>query len=334
MIRILGIGGGNGLPALLRGLRDLSGAAQIGISAIVCVTDNGGSSGRLRAEFDIPAVGDLRNCLVALAGRPSPLAEVFQHRFQSNERLDGHSLGNLIVAALCQTTGSLRKAAEIAGQFLHVRGRVLPASETPLVLCAEMEDGSIARGECQIATAGLRIQHIWLEPQRHEVSSEALEAIAAADTIVLGPGSLYTSILPNLLIPAIADAIRRSPALKLFVCNLMTQPGETQGFNAADHLRVVESYLGRGLIDICLLNSRPIPSDQEHAYSEAGACAVAGDADEISEMGAVPVSADLVDESELRVRHDPRKLAGLVLALTRGAFRARDIICGRGMIAA
>lgn len=358
MIRILGIGGGSGLPVLLRGLKQLARAetegrlpqgrpclatgasrpappdeAGMDISALVCITDNGGSSGLLREELRIPAVGDLRNCLVALAGCDSPLVDVFQYRFRSAQGLDGHSLGNLIVAGLCQATGSLHQALAAAARLLDVGGRVLAASETPLVLCAEMEDGSVARGEQQIASAGRRIQHLWLEPDEFQVSQEALEAIARADTIVLGPGSVYTSILPNLLLPPVAAAIRNSSALKVYVCNLMTQAGETQGFTAADHLRVLESYLGRGVVDICLLNSRPVDRRQECEYWQTGACVVPCDAEEIAAMGAVPVSADLIDPNEPRVRHDPLKLARLVVSLTRGAFRARDILCGRGMIA-
>lgn len=339
MIRILGIGGGSGLPVLLRGLRQLAqaggaGQPEIGISALVCITDNGGSSGLLREELRIPAVGDLRNCLVALAGRPSPLVDLFQHRFRSSNGLDGHSLGNLIVAGLCQTTGSLHQALSVASQLLDTGGRVLAVSGTPLVLCAELADGAVARGERQIASAGLPIRRLWLEPEQFQVSQEALEAVAGADTIVLGPGSLYTSTLPNLLPPAIAAAIRKSPALKMYVCNLMTQPGETRGFTAADHLRVVESYLGAGVIDVCLLNSTPIGGRQQHEYFQAGARVVPSDAEEIAGMGAVPVSADLIDPDEPRVRHDALKLARLVVSLTQGAFRARDIVCGQGPIAA
>ena len=339
MLHIVGIGGGSGLPVLLRGLRGVSGSsgaerpADFRISAVVCVSDNGGSSGLLRDAFGIPAVGDLRNCLVALSEGPE-LAGLFQFRFGLGGALGGHSLGNLIVAALCQTHGGLSRAAERAGRLLGITGRVLPACEGALTLCAEFEDGSVMRGEFQVANAGRKIRRVWLEPDHHRPAEGVLEAIAAADSIVFGPGSLYTSILPNILVPGVAAAIRDSAALKIFVCNLMTQPGETDFFSAAEHARVLLSYLGAGGLDICLLNSAPVAGGLQERYQKAGACAVTCEEDEISRLGIVPISGEVAVNRQGKVRHDPLKVARLVVAVTRGGQRARDIIRGQGDLVA
>lgn len=333
-MRIVGIGGGTGLPVLLRGLKEEArkysgrGPTEIEISAIVSVFDSGGSSGLLRKAMGIPAVGDLRNCLVALSAEGSLLAELFQHRFSEGDGLRGHALGNLIMTALYQLTGSLRRTAELASELLKLKGSVLPSSEACVTLCAEFEDGSRAQGEAEIARAGLRVKRVWLEPKDPPPSDGVLEAIGSADVVVVGPGSLFTSILPNFLVSGVAGAIRASAALKIFVCNLMTEPGETDGLSAADHLRVLEEYLGPRSIDICLLNSRQISRALLRRYTEMGSEPVRFKAEEITRMGAVPIAADLLDENEHVVRHDSDKLAHLVIALTRGALRAQDIICG------
>ena len=323
-LRIVGIGGGTGLPVLLRGLGRVAG---LEVSAIVSVADNGGSSGRLRHSFAIPAVGDLRNCLVAMSGNSSVngsvLVDLFQHRFSAGNGLEGHSLGNLIVTALYQMSGSLKQAIEIASRLLPLQGRALPVTEMQTTLCAAFRDGTIVRGESQITAARRQIKRIWLEPDSPPPSPGVLEAIASADAIVFGPGSLYTSTIPNLLVAGVADAVRRSRAVKMFVCNLMTQPGETDGFSAADHLRVLENCLGRGSVNVCIVN-RGVERMRSRRCRRAGSRPVTCDIREIESGGAIAVQADLVTKRGTRIHHDPARLGSLVVNITRGA-----LACGR-----
>jgi len=315
-LRIVGIGGGTGLPVLLEGLLNVPGAE---VSAIVTVADNGGSSGRLRDGFGIPAVGDLRNCLVALSGNGGVFASLFQHRFREGD-LDGHALGNLIVTALYQQTGSLDRALEAASLLLLTRGRALDATELSTTLCASFEDGSIVRGECQIAAARRPIERVWLEPESPPPSPGVVEAIRSADAVVLAPGSLYTSLVPNLLVGGVADAIRESAAVKIFVCNLMTQPGETDGYTASDHLRVAASLLGFGVVQFCVVNSVTDRARMKR-YAEAGSEPVVCDTRGIRTLGAMPVKADLLQMYGGEIRHDPGKLAMRIGAIARAAVR-------------
>ena len=332
MLNLVGMGGGTGLPVLLGGLRQFSESFRHGaqpplsISAIVCVSDNGGSSGHLRQHFGIPAVGDLRNCLVALSDGDSLLADLFQYRFAGGNGLNGHSLGNLIVTAFCQMSGSLGAAIELAKEVLRSNGCVLPATETASSLCAEMESGEQIRGESQITAARGKVARVWLEPDNPPPSCGVLQALASADAIILGPGSFYTSIIPNLLVAGVAEAVRNSPALKIFICNLVTQPGETDGFTAADHLRVLETYLGIGVVDVCVLNSQPIKRTVEERYIESGSEPVSWNEEEMIQMGVATAVADLLEESRTKVRHDPIRLARLIVSLARGVQRPRDIL--------
>jgi len=338
MLKFVGMGGGTGLPVVLQGLRQLSETPWHGlpcpcsISAIVCVSDNGGSSGHLRHSFGIPAVGDLRNCLVALSDRDCLLADLFQYRFSGGHGLDGHSLGNLIVTAFCQMSGSLGVAVDLAKEVLHTQGCVMPATETAVTLCAELESGSCIRGESQITAARSKIRRVWLEPGPPPPFHGALQALARADAIILGPGSLYTSIIPNLLVAGVAEAVRNSPALKIFVCNLVTQSGETDGFTAADHVRVLQSYLGAGAVDVCLLNSQPITRTVRELYLESGSEPVNSSQDEIAKMGVLPVWADIVAEKQSKIRHDPNKLARMIVSLTRDGRRGDDYLPGKGSV--
>lgn len=341
MLRFAGIGGGTGLSVLLRGLKELAGGSRSGrpaddlnMSAIVCVSDNGGSSGHLRQSFGIPAVGDLRNCLVALADGDRMLADLFQYRFSGGNGLDGHSLGNLIVTALVQMSGSLGQAVELARAVLHSKGCVLPVTESAPTLCAELDSGEVIRGESQITAARSGIRNVWLEPDSPPPAPGVLQAIACADAVILGPGSLYTSIVPNLLVRGVAEAVRKSQAPKIFVCNLMTQPGETDGFSAATHLQILEKHLGPGAVDICILNARPIERPTEEAYLELSSQAVAWHEDEITRMGVTAVAADVLADEQWKIRHDPGKLARLIVSLTLGIQRARDIFSGRESLVA
>lgn len=332
MLKIVGIGGGSGLPALLKGLKEHSEyqESELSMAAVVCVSDDGGSSGALRRALGIPAVGDLRNCLVALSPGDSVFAELFQYRFGApGGDLAGHSLGNLIMAAMCDVAGGLGKATERLSRLLRLHGRVYPATEYASTLCAEFGDGEVIRGESRITAAGKAIRRVWLEPDNQPATAGALQAIENADAIVLGPGSLFTSVIPCLLVPGLAEAVRRSPALKIFACNMMTQPGETDGLSAAEHLRVLDSYLGPHAADICLLNSRPLEGELAHRYMQAGSRVVSWNHDEIARMGVVPVAVDLLARSETHVRHSPSKLVRIVVSLTRGALRVRHIVRGQ-----
>lgn len=323
-MKIVCIGGGTGLPIVLRGLRQVclssgneSQKEDISLTAIVCVSDNGGSSGALRQSFGIPAVGDLRNCLVALADSDSPLSDLFQHRLSQGQGLRGHALGNLVVTALCERTGSLLEAVDQAAELLHARGRVLPSTEAPVTLCAEFTDGAIIRGETQIASQMGSVSRIWLEADNLAPSPGLLAAIEPADVIVFGPGSLFTSILPNLLIPGVAEAIRASRAFRIHVCNLMTQPGETDGFRASDHLGTLLRYLGEGQIDACVMNSSEPPAVLVCEASAAGSHPVFNDIEVVSEMGARPVLADVLGREGFHLRHDSVKLARIIMDLAK-----------------
>src|SRR5579883_2801829 len=333
-MKIVGIGGGTGLPALLRGLRQLRerradgiGRDRISAAAIVCVSDDGGSSGSLRRSLGIPAVGDLRNCMVALASGNADLLDVFQYRLQG-EGLDGHAIGNLIVAALSARSGNLRQAIRSASAFLCLQGEVLPCTEESVTLCAEFCDGEVVRGETSIAARGKRIRRVWLDPLDAAPAAGVVELLHNADAIVLGPGSLHTSIIANLLPAGIVEAIRKSAALKILVCNLMTQPGETENYTAGDHVRAVEQYLGRGVLDVCMVNTAAIPEPAASRYASKGSLPVICDGDSMATLGVVPVGLDLLAADLLAggapgVRHDPLKLARWVCALARACRRHR-----------
>jgi uncharacterized cofD-like protein len=316
-LRIVGIGGGTGLPVLLRGFGKETGAD---VSAIVTMADDGGSSGRLRGSFSMPAVGDLRNCLVALSGDESALGDLFQHRFAAGGGLEGHALGNLIVAALYEKTGSLRRAVEIASGLLPLKGRAFPATETLTTLCAAFQDGTTVRGESQVTAAGRRIARVWLEPDNPPPTPGVLEALQSADAIVLAPGSLYTSLIPNLFVAGLTEAVRQSNAVKIMVCNLMTQPGETDRYSASDHLRAVEACLGAGVVDVCVVNSAVHPACFKNSRP-TGSEPVLPDLEQIRAMGAVPVLDDLLAIQGGKVRHNSPKLARLVMRIARAKAR-------------
>lgn len=312
-LKIVGIGGGTGLPVVLRGLVAEN---HVDVSAVVTVSDNGGSSGRLRESFGTPAVGDLRNCLVALSGGGPAIGDLFQHRFAAGD-VDGHALGNLIITALYQKTGSLRGAVEAASDMLMLHGKVLASTEIPATLCARFADGSVIRGESQLSATDERIEEVWLDPQNPDPGPGVLEAIETADAIVLAPGSLYTSLVPNLLVGGVAESIRRSRAVTILVCNLMTQPGETDGFSASDHLRVLQACLGKDGIDFCIVNVTAEP-ESGIGYRISGSLPVVADLDEIEMLGVIPVAADIFSSTDNKVRHDPAKLARQIVAIAQG----------------
>ena len=327
-LRIVGIGGGTGLPVLLRGLRILAEhpyGEAIQPVAIVSVSDNGGSSGRLRKALSIPAVGDLRNCLVALSPADASLADIFQYRLTGDWELSGHCLGNLIVTALLMRLGGLGEAIRAAEELLQVKGRVMPCTEHSTTLCAESDDGAAVLGETQIAEARRSIRRMWLEPGNPSPAPGVIEAILDSDAIVFGPGSLYTSIVPNLLVKGVPEAVRASRAAKIVVVNLMTEPGQTGGFSAADHVRVIAEHLGGG-IDACVVNSRPLPASVLRHYASHGIAPVILDETGISRCGARPVAADLLADGEFKARHDPFRLARLIADLAQENARAGNCV--------
>ncbi|PDO11361.1 MAG: hypothetical protein BLM47_02545 [Candidatus Reconcilbacillus cellulovorans] len=308
--KVVAIGGGTGLSVMLRGLKKL----PLDLTAIVTVADDGGSSGRLRAELDMPPPGDVRNVITALATAEPLLSRLLEHRFQNGTGLAGHSLGNLILAALKEITGDFVSGVRELSRVLAVKGRVLPASGQAIVLGAELEDGRIVTGESRIPNAGGRIRRVFIEPADAAPLDEAVEAILQADAVVVGPGSLYTSIMPNLLVPRIAESIARSRAVKIFVCNVMTQPGETDGYSAGDHLKAVAAHVGGRLFDWVIVNIGDIPDDVAERYAAQGAQAVRPDVGELERLGYRVVADDLILPGTY-LRHDATKLALHILRL-------------------
>jgi uncharacterized cofD-like protein len=306
--RIVAIGGGTGLPVLLRGLKQHT----ENLTAIVTVADDGGSSGRLRGEFGILPPGDIRNCLVAMAETETLMDQLFRYRFDQGEGLTGHSLGNLLLTALIDIAGDFQSAIREAGKVLKVRGLVLPSTLKQVVLHAELEGGTVISGESRISHAQKQIRRVFLTPEECAPVPEALEAIATADLILLGPGSLYTSVLPILLVKEILAAVKRSPALKCYLCNIMTQPGETTGFNASDHLRAIYEHAGRGWIDYILVNTRMIDQEKQERYARQGASQVLVDDQDMYRMGVRLLRADVLEDGEL-VRHDSQKLSRAIM---------------------
>jgi uncharacterized cofD-like protein len=302
--RIVVIGGGTGLSVMLRGLKQ----KPLDITAIVTVADDGGSSGILREELQIPPPGDIRNVLTALADTEPLLAEVLKYRFNNGTGLAGHSLGNLILAAMTDITGDFVTGITELSRIFAVRGRVLPAANQAIVLKAEMEDGSIVVGESTIPKSGLAIRRVFLEPADVEALPEAVQALQEADAILIGPGSLYTSILPNLIVPKLAEAIINSNAVKLFVCNVMTQPGETDNYSVSDHLAAIQAHIGHKLFDYVIVNDGEIPLQVQGLYAEKGSTAVHLDLEEVTRQG-YKVIADTLVLFRTYLRHDAAKLS-------------------------
>jgi uncharacterized cofD-like protein len=262
----------------------------------------------------VPAPGDVRNCLVALAAGPNPLARVFQHRFEGGGGLHGHTVGNVVLTALAQRLGDFASAVAAAAELLGVRGRVLPASTGPVELVARLEDGRVVRGEAALARAHGRIAELRLA-RPADASPAAIEAVLAADLVVLGPGSLYSSVLASLLARGMREALRATAATRVLVVNLFTEAGETDGFSAADHVRTLRRHAG-DVVDVALVHRPPVPAAIARAYAEEGAEPVALDRAELEALGAVPVVADLLAPGEVG-RHDPQKLARALLAIAR-----------------
>jgi uncharacterized cofD-like protein len=328
-LRVVAIGGGNGLSALLQGLKQLARQADLAapamdITAIVTVTDDGGSSGRLRREFDVLPPGDIRNCMVALSEDSALLSRLFQYRFSAGRGLKGHSFGNLFLTALTNIMGDFPEAVRVSSEVLKIAGRIYPSTAANVALEATLADGTRVVGETRISRSRQPIRRVHLIPRKAPPLTAALAAIAEADVISLGPGSLFTSVAPNLLVEGVAAAIQRSAAVRAYFVNLMSQPGETTGFRASDHIRALHVHAGRKFLDYAVVNIRPITSKVKKRYAREEAQPVENDIDAILKMGVKVLAGSLAQRGD-KVRHEPLAAAAVVLKLAQEGRRRRTL---------
>jgi uncharacterized cofD-like protein len=319
-IRVVAIGGGTGLSTLLKGLkRFVVGPAEIAsprpdspsirdLCAVVTVSDDGGSSGRLRKEFNMLPPGDIRNCIVALSEDEALLSKLFRHRFDKGSGLEGHSFGNLFLAALTSLTSDFSEAVRLSSEILLTRGHIYPATTSNIELEALMEDGTRVRGETNITASKGRIRELSLVPPDVGPMPQTLEAIANADLITVGPGSLFTSLIPNLLVRGIAQAIVESTATKVYVCNLMTQANESLGLTAADHIRALNRHAHKQIFDYALINRTPVSNEMKAKYALEGACQIVNDLDAIEGLGVIPILGDYLEDAGV-ARHNTSRVA-------------------------
>ncbi len=329
-LRVVAIGGGTGLSTLLKGLKKFvaghpspAASARISdLSAVVTVSDDGGSSGRLRKELNMLPPGDVRNCIVALSEDEALLSRLFQHRFKKGAALAGHSFGNLFLAALTSLTGDFAEAARLSSEILATRGHIYPSTVANIELEALMRDGSRVRGETKITASKGHIEELFLVPADPAPLPQTLAAIARADLITIGPGSLFTSLIPNLLVRGIAEAIRESSAVKVYVCNLMTQANESLGRTAADHIRALNDHAGGTIFDYALINRRPLSDELKAKYALEAASQIVSDLEAIEALGVCPVLGDYLFEDGV-ARHDTHRLAEDLLELVAQAPASR-----------
>lgn len=303
--KIVGIGGGTGLSNLLEGIKTYTDD----ITAIVTVTDDGGSSGRLRKDFNILPPGDIRNCIVSLSQSDSLLSELFQYRFSGKSNLSGHSFGNLFITAMADITGSFAKGILEASRILSIKGKVLPSTLKNVVLGARFTDGTEILGQTEIINYPGTIKEVFLKPENPPAYTGVLKACREADCIILGPGSLFSSIIPNLLIKKMAETISKSGAKKIYICNIMTQPGETDGYTVTEHVLAIEKYLGCK-IDYTIVNSSPIPDSVARRYARKNSYVVLDDTDKLQERSRF-IKED-VSSNDVFMRHDPLKTARII----------------------
>jgi uncharacterized cofD-like protein len=325
-LRVVAIGGGTGLSTLLRGLKHRvphnAGLLEVPVrtpviadlSAVVTVTDDGGSSGRLRRDFNMLPPGDLRNCMVALSEDERLISRLFRHRFQKGGDLEGHNFGNLFIAALTDMTGDFGQAIRMAAEILATRGHIYPATQANVTLAAKMEDGSVVRGETSITASRQRIVELTLDPPDPPPPPETLAAIEAADLITLGPGSLYTSIVTNLLVRGIPEALGGARATRVFVCNLMTQANESLHLTASQHIERIYEHAGRPIFDFALVNTAPVSPDLRQRYAAEGAEATIADVERVEALGVRCVTGNFADEGDV-VRHGGDRVTDALLAL-------------------
>ncbi len=319
-LRVVAIGGGTGLSTLLKGLKqfvltpnEIPSAVVRDpfirdLSAVVTVSDDGGSSGRLRKELNMLPPGDIRNCIVALSEDEALLSKLFRHRFEKGSGLEGHSFGNLFLAALTSLTSDFSEAVRLSSEILLTRGHIYPATTSNVELEALMEDGSRVRGETNITASKERIRELFLVPPDVGPMPQTLEAIAHADLITIGPGSLFTSLIPNLLVRGIAQAIVDSSATKVYVCNLMTQANESLGLTAADHIRALNRHAQKPLFDFALINRTPVSNEMKAKYALEGACQIVNDLEAIEALGVIPILGDYLEEAGA-ARHNTARVA-------------------------
>ncbi|EIT87024.1 hypothetical protein A374_02184 [Fictibacillus macauensis ZFHKF-1] len=307
--KIVVLGGGTGLSVLLRGLK----AFAVDITAIVTVADDGGSSGRLRQAYDMPPPGDVRNVLAALSEVEPLVEQLFQHRFTIGEGITGHSMGNLLLAAMHDITGDFVMGIQELSKVLNVRGKVLPAANKSVVLHAEFEDGSVVTGESKIPLHDKKIKKVFLTPTHIEPLQASIHAIEEADLIVVGPGSLYTSIIPNLLVTGIKEALYASSAPKVYVCNAMTQLGETNHYTASDHVQALIDHAGQGIIDTVIVNNEPISEESIALYKEEGAEPVVCDLERLNGLGYEVISENIIHYGTL-IRHNAKRVSELLIS--------------------
>jgi uncharacterized cofD-like protein len=341
-MRVVALGGGTGLPNVLRGLRPLlysagghhETAPRDRLVAVVATSDDGGSSGRLRAAFNVIPPGDIRNCLAALSDNHALIADIFQYRFDSGDGLSGHAIGNLVLTALADVTHDFARAVEIAARVVGARGTVLPATAEVVTLVAEFEDGRILSGETAIAAANGRIRRVSLLPERPRHVAEVTEAIAKADVVVVGPGSLFTSILPTLVVPEISEAIRASRGTRIFVGNLMTEAGAAADYTVLDHVLAIERHLDAQLFDHVIYNTTCVPEPLARTYAALGSQPIVTGEFEVralEKLGVRPIGVPLVSEHPPgKIRHHPDGLACVIEALTRGKLGAWGRKAGTG----
>ena len=322
-LRVVAIGGGTGLSTLLRGLRrhvsvpglPSTERSQISdLAAVVTVTDDGGSSGRLRKDFNMLPPGDLRNCMVALSEEEDLLVQLFSHRFRAGDGLEGHSFGNLFVAALTEITGDFAHAIQLASKILATRGRIYPATTANATVVARMDDGSLVRGETNITASRRRIAELMLDPPDAAALPETLEAIERADLITVGPGSLYTSLITNLLVQGIPSALANAPGIRVFVCNLMTQANESLGLTASEHIERIYEHTRAPIFDYAIVNTAPFSPDTLARYAAERAAPIEADIERIQALGVHCITGDFASEESV-VRHASTRVTGALLAL-------------------
>lgn len=312
------------MPVVLRSLKDrlfpplahrLDEHEYERLTAIVTVTDDGGSSGKLRRDLDILPPGDIRNCLTALSEGSAMTADLFQYRFDKGDGLTGHSIGNLLLAALTSLKGNFVDAVRCCGRMMNVKGQILPLTPTNVTLFARFKDGNVIKGESAIVRHCGKIKRVFLHPPYPETLSLAIDALERADAIIIGPGSLYTSIIPNLLVKGITAAIKRSKAKKLYICNIMTEPGETDGYTATDHIKAIFDHTEFGLFQYVILARNRMSPYTQKRYREQGCHPVRYDVGEIRDLGLTSIVADLTDGAGSEMRHDEEKLGHLLMEL-------------------
>jgi uncharacterized cofD-like protein len=325
-LRVVAIGGGTGLSTLLKGLKRFvitpaeTPFAQADVPvirdlcAVVTVSDDGGSSGRLRKELNMLPPGDIRNCIVALSEDEALLSKLFRHRFDKGSGLEGHSFGNLFLAALTSLTSDFSEAVRLSSEILLTRGHIYPATTSNIELEALMEDGTRVRGETNITASKVRIRELFLVPPDVGPMPQTMDAIAHADVITIGPGSLFTSLIPNLLVRGISQAIVESPATKVYICNLMTQANESLGLTAADHIRALNRHAQKQIFDFALINRTPVSNEMKAKYALEGACQIVNDLDAIEALGVVPVLGDYLEEDGV-ARHNTARVSRDLLQL-------------------